>query len=110
MPPNTSTAISKLVYGADMVFRPSNPALKKHFHTHCVVMTGHLPFAYWPKYKRLTGERKAVTFCTCGCFGQHVECEHQYFALALTAGPGELPDLANAPFVSKRGRKRKLDD
>jgi hypothetical protein len=73
----------------------------------CVVITGHLPGQYWPKYRKLTRERRDTTLCTCAEYVQHAECEHQVFVLGLLASPGEAPDLESTPTIRKKGRKRK---
>ena len=81
-------------------------ALTHLLHNHCVVMEGHLPTAYWPRYRRATGELRQTIVCTCLEFCQHAECEHQVFVLGLRGGAG-APVLADAPLVRKKGRKRK---
>ena len=81
-------------------------SLGRRVDDHCVVMTGHLPAEYWPKYRRRTSEPRAVTLCTCGEFSAHAECEHQLFVLAQEDGPG-APRLSDAPTKKKLGRKCK---
>ena len=54
--------------------------LTYYFWDHCVVMTGHLPTHYWPKFKRYSRSPVACTLCTCQCFGQHIECERDLVA------------------------------
>ena len=83
--------------------------LVRHFDRHCVIMRGHLPRYYWPKYRRGSSDQRDVTLCTCREFARHAECEHQVFVLALCARPGDPPDLENAPTVRKTGRKRKAE-
>ena len=53
--------------------------LTSFFVHHCVVITGHLPSEYWPKYRRSNSEPRPVSLCTCAEFGQHAECEHVVF-------------------------------
>ena len=81
--------------------------LRHFFVDHCVVMKGHLPFHYWPKHRRSTQERVAVTLCSCKVFMQNSECEHQYFILGHLAKPGERPDLSMCPEVRHKGRRPK---
>ena len=83
--------------------------LRALFEDHCVVIRGHLPAHYWPRYKRCSGLPIAGTLCTCQTFGQSAECEHQYFVLGMLARPGERPDLRNTPLIRPMGRKRKAD-
>ena len=84
--------------------------LRRLFHDLCVVMKGHLPGEYWPKYRKASQEPREITLCTCPEFAQHAECEHQVFVLGMLARPGESPNLANTPLVRKKGRKRKAGD
>ena len=72
--------------------------------SHCVVITGHLAAAYWPRYKRSAREQVPVILCTCLFYVQHAECEHEYFISCKECG---RPILADAPDTRKVGRKRK---
>ena len=78
-------------------------------NAHCVVMVGHLPSCYWPKYKRSTQAPMHAPLCTCHVFCQCAECEHQHFVAGLVAPAGEPPDLGNCPDHRRVGRKRKAD-
>ena len=60
--------------------------LRHILQTHCCVMHGHLVAAYWPRFKRRTGEHQRNSLCTCGEYGMHAECQHAY-AAALNGGP-----------------------
>ena len=54
------------------------------FHSHCVVITGHLAQEYWPLFYKSTGAARFSTLCTCTCYGLRAECEHSIFVEALT--------------------------
>ena len=80
-------------------------ALQKYLTDHCVVITGGLVNTYWPLHRSKSKTRKEHYICTCLCYIQHAECEHQYFIMAVE--PGKGPNLNAMPDLRKRGRKRK---
>ena len=48
--------------------------LAAHLKTHCVVMHGHFPCPYWPKFKRITGKQLDAVLCSRAGFVQHAGC------------------------------------
>jgi hypothetical protein len=64
---------------------------------HCVVITGHLGKAYWPRFRRNASTLEQAFICTCKWFVQHASCEHVYFVQALRGGL-----LSRRPETEKR--------
>lgn len=63
---------------------------------HCVVMCGHLPKAYWPRYRKGSKISEDFLLCTCKWFIQHACCEHVYFVATLR-GQKPHPSMDRAP-------------
>ena len=82
---------------------------KKYFLHHCVVVEGHLQKKYWPRYSRNTQHEVSFRLCTCLSYCQHAECEHKTFIDGLDAADPSL-NLASAPAVRRKGRKRKYGE
>ena len=77
------------------------PRLHHLFHSHCVVITGHLAREYWPLFYESTGAARFSTLCTCTCYGLRAECEHSIFIKALTK---KIPPLITVPHAQPKGR------